>query len=148
MGRPPRGPQTSLQREHCEAQMSCLGAVVCTTASGRLDCFSHRASRVPGVVLVVENSWFGMLRPYHPEHTPSRPIREVKLDWASISTRLSDRPGTLSAVVSFVFKLACCVCIVCSVSCFMLACCICTVCSVSCLHACLLHLHIVQSTKN
>ena len=66
----------------------------------------------------------------------------------SISTRLSDRPGTLSAVVSFVFKLACCVCIVCSVSCFMLACCICTVCSVSCLHACLLHLHIVQSTEN
>ena len=66
----------------------------------------------------------------------------------SISTRLSDRPGTLSAVVSFVFKLACCVCIVCSVSCFMLASCICTVCSVSCLHACLLHLHIVQSTEN
>ena len=66
----------------------------------------------------------------------------------SISTRLSDRPGTLSAVVSLVFKLACCVCIVCSVSCFMLACCICTVCSVSCLHACLLHLHIVQSTEN
>ena len=47
----------------------------------------------------------------------------------SISTRLSDRPGTLSAVVSLVFKLACCVCIVCSVSCFMLACCICTLCS-------------------
>ena len=80
MGRPPRGPQTSLQREHCEAQMSCLGAVVCTTASGRLDCFSQ----LPGVVLLVVNSWFGMLRPYHPEHTPSRPIREVKLDWAQL----------------------------------------------------------------
>ena len=48
----------------------------------------------------------------------------------SISTRLSDRPGTLSAVVSLVFKLACCVCIVCSVSCFMLACCICAHCAV------------------
>ena len=29
-----------------------------------------------------------MLRPYHPEYTPSRPIREVKLDWAQ-PTRLS-----------------------------------------------------------
>ena len=25
-----------------------------------------------------------MLRPYHPETTPSRPIREVKLDWAQL----------------------------------------------------------------
>jgi len=25
-----------------------------------------------------------MLRPYHPESTPSRPIREVKLDWAQL----------------------------------------------------------------
>ena len=25
-----------------------------------------------------------MLRPYHPERTPSRPIREVKLDWAQL----------------------------------------------------------------
>jgi len=25
-----------------------------------------------------------MLRPYHPESTPSRPIREVNLDWAQL----------------------------------------------------------------
>ena len=47
------------------------------------------------------NSMHSMVRPYHPESTPSRPIREIKLDWAQLatSTRLSDRPGTLSAVV-------------------------------------------------
>ena len=38
---------------------------------------------------------FAMHQPYHPEYTPSRPIREVKLDWA----RLSDRPGTSSVDV-------------------------------------------------
>ena len=148
MGRPPRGPQTSLQREHCEAQMSCLGAVVCTTASGRLDCFSHRGKPV---------AWCGSgsreQLVWHATAIPSRTYpfssdQGSQTGLGSTSTRLSDRPGTLSVVVSFVFKLACCVCIVCSVSCFMLACCICTVCSVSCLHACLLHLHIVQSTEN
>ena len=80
----------------------------------------------------------------------------------STSTRLSDRPGTLSAVVSFVFKLACCVCIVCSVSCLhacllrlhslqclCLHACLLHLHSVQCLlfHACLLHLHSVQSTE-
>ena len=30
------------------------------------------------------NGLIGMLRPYHPEYTPSRPIREVKLDWAQL----------------------------------------------------------------
>ena len=39
-----------------------------------------------------------MLRPYHLESTPSRPIGEV-VRLGSISTRLSDRPGTSSAVV-------------------------------------------------
>ena len=30
------------------------------------------------------NPMSNMLRPYHPECTPSRPIREVKLDWAQL----------------------------------------------------------------
>ena len=30
------------------------------------------------------NSLNSMLRPYHPESTPSRPIREVKLEWAQL----------------------------------------------------------------
>ena len=40
---------------------------------------------------------------------------EGKSNWiGSTSTRLSDRPGTLSAVVSFVFMPACCIYTVCS----------------------------------
>ena len=70
MGSPQRGGQTSLQREHYEAQVFWLGAVVCTTACGQLACFAHTASRLPGVVVYLENSLFSMLRPYHPEHTP------------------------------------------------------------------------------
>ena len=76
------GKQACRGREHYEAQVFWLGAVVCTTACGQLACFSHTASRLPGVVVYLENSMFSMLRPYHPEHTPCRPIREVKLDWA------------------------------------------------------------------
>ena len=42
------------------------------------------ASWPSDVVICLQYSQTSMLRPYHPEHTPSRPIREVKLDWAQL----------------------------------------------------------------
>ena len=81
MPRPPMGGQTSLQKEQYVAQMSWLGAVVCTTAS---DWFLHRASWLCNMVINLQTCWSSMLRPYHPEQNPSRLIREVKLNWPQI----------------------------------------------------------------
>ena len=36
------------------------------------------------VIILVSNQFSSMLRPYHPDRTPSRPIRKVKLDWAQL----------------------------------------------------------------
>lgn len=34
------------------------------------------------IVFISGHCHFGMHRSYHPENTPSRPIRKIKLDWA------------------------------------------------------------------
>ena len=49
-----------------------------------LCCGATGASWPSDVVISLQYSQTSMLRPYHPEHTPSRPIREVKLDWAQL----------------------------------------------------------------
>ena len=59
-----------------------FGAMLCVQ---QLLVASYTGASWPSdVVISLQYSQTSMLRPYHPEHTPSRPIREVKLDWAQL----------------------------------------------------------------